>query len=347
MKHILLAFGLTSTFFIGFAQKNWSRREELIFNNAPFKECHASSIVEISPKELMVSFFAGSRESNKDVCIWLTRKIDDEWSEPYIIAEGIINDSTRFPCWNPVLFKSKIGRLYLFYKVGPNPRDWWGMVRTSTDNGKTWTKAERLPERILGPIKNKPVQLTDGTILCPSSIETENSWKVRMETYLEASNVWKAVFVDSASSSKIIQPAILTHSDKKLQILCRSNQNKIVSAWSNDNGNSWGNFSVLHLPNPNSGIDAVTLKSNIQLLVYNPTIRGKDWFYNREKLNVALSRDGINWKDIAILENGISGSTEEFSYPAVIQTNDGNVHITYTYNRKSIKHVTLAPPLQK
>ncbi|MHC4048273.1 exo-alpha-sialidase, partial [Bradyrhizobium sp. 23AC] len=74
-------------------------------------------------------------------------------------------DGTRYPTWNPVLFQPPGGPLTLFYKVGPNPRGWWGMVKTSSDGGRSWSAAQRLPEGALGPIKNKPVVLADGSWL--------------------------------------------------------------------------------------------------------------------------------------------------------------------------------------
>ena len=58
-------------------------------------------------------------------------------------------------------------------------------------------------------------------------------------------------------------------------------------------------------------------------------------------LNVAVSADGITWEAAALLENDQKGT--EFSYPAVIQTKDGLVHITYTWKRKLIRHVVLDP----
>jgi hypothetical protein len=73
------------------------------------------------------------------------------------IAEGIINDTLIYPCWNPVLFKNRECKLSLWYKAGPSARPWWGMVLTSTDEGRTWTSPERLPLGILGPIKDKPL----------------------------------------------------------------------------------------------------------------------------------------------------------------------------------------------
>ncbi|HCN84388.1 MAG TPA: sialidase, partial [Sphingobacteriaceae bacterium] len=125
---------------------------------------------------------------------------------------------------------------------------------------------------------------------------------------------------------------ILIHPDNKLQILCRSKNGVLVQAFSEDNGNTWGPLTKTDLPNPSSGTDAVTLKNGMHVLVYNPIARG------RNKLNVAISKDGIKWSDAAILENQDRG---EFSYPAVIQAKDGKIHVTYTYNRRNIKHTVL------
>ncbi|MEO7982652.1 MAG: sialidase family protein [Bacteroidota bacterium] len=340
MKWTLTFIFWIAVFVPVYAQYSWKKvSEELVVSNAPFKECHASSLVEVSPGELLVTFFGGSGEGLNDVTVWLAKKENNKWNAPFSIASGFINDSVRFPCWNPVLFKARDGNLFLFYKVGPNPANWWGMVLTSGDNGKSWSAPEKLPGGILGPIKNKPVQLADGTILSPSSKEENNQWKVYIERSSDLGKTWEIIPVDSNSTFKVIQPSILIYPGQRLQILCRSDQDNIVQSWSGDNGKNWGALSKINLPNPNSGIDAVTLKNGWKLLVYNPTVRGKDWFNNRGKLSVAVSKDGIHWKEVAILENG---DNEEFSYPAVIQTEDGQVHITYTYDRKNIKHVVLA-----
>jgi predicted neuraminidase len=87
------------------------------------------------------------------------------------------------------------------------------------------------------------------------------------------------------------------------------------------------------LPNPNSGIDAVTLADHRQLVVYNHTTNG------RTPLNVAVSRDGKTWEAALVLER----EPGEYSYPAVVQGRDGMVHVTYTWKRQRIKHVIVDP----
>ena len=314
--------------------------EEFIFEKAPFKECHASTIVELDNGELLASWFGGTNEKHPDVTIWLSRKKDNKWSVPRQVADGIQHDKKRYPCWNPVLFQLTNGPLMLFYKVGPHPSTWWGMLMTSTDNGKTWSEAKRLPEDIYGPIKNKPLELADGILVCPSSTE-DKGWRVHFEKTEDLGKTWK--FIEPINDPKrfeIIQPALFIHPDGKIQALFRSRQKCVVESWSSDSGNTWTKPEATELPNPGSGFDGITLKDGRHLLVYNHTTDGSNHITEgRSKLNVAVSDEGKNWKAVFMLEN----QPGQFSYPAVIQTKDGMVHITYTYKLKKIKHVVIDP----
>jgi predicted neuraminidase len=333
---LLLLFVLAAPRFCQ-AQKWEISKQELIFSNAPFPSCHASTITELPGGKLMAAWFGGSGEGGNDVCIWSSINKNGTWSAPLVLATGVVSDNLRYPCWNPVLFRERSGQLVLFYKVGPSPREWWGMVTSSTDDGGSWSSPERLRTGILGPIKNKAYQLADGTILSPSSEETKTKWTAHIERSADQGATWQKIRLDTAGFD-VIQPSILDYGGGRLQVLCRSKQGTIVQCWSQDNGRSWGKLSKTSLLNPNSGIDAVTLKNGQQMLVYNPDVPGKEWSKGRSKLNVAVSTDGTTWNDVATLENG---TTEEYSYPAVIQASDGTVHITYTYDRKNIKHVVL------
>jgi predicted neuraminidase len=154
-----------------------------------------------------------------------------------------------------------------------------------------------------------------------------------MEWTSDSGATWKRTEVlNDGKKIGAIQPTILQHKDGSLRILCRSRGlGKIVQATSSDGGKNWSPLTATDLPNPNSGIDAVTLKDGRHVLIYNHTPRG------RSPLNVAISSDGISWSMIGELET----DPGEYSYPAVIQTADGKLHVTYTWKRLKVKHVVL------
>ncbi len=309
---------------------------EFVFESGPFASAHASTIVE-TREGLVAAWFAGTREGAPDVGIWLSRRVAGKWTPPMEVATGIGSDGARHPCWNPVLFEMRDKTLTLFYKVGPSPQSWWGMLRTSRDGGRTWTDARRLPDGILGPIKNKPVLLADGTLVSPSSTESNerpSTWRIHFERSADAGVTWTKAFPSASAGEAAIdaiQPSILVHGGGRLQALGRSRSQRVFETWSEDGGRTWSPVSLTALPNPNSGIDAVTLSSGRHLIVYNHTTRG------RSPLNVAVSRDGKLWDAAITLES----EPGEYSYPAVIQSADGRVHLTYTWKRQRIKHVVI------
>jgi len=323
-------------------------KSEFIFETAPFPECHASTISE-TESGLVAAWFGGTHERHPDVGIWVSRFVNGKWTVPMEFANGVQSLETqtpvaarpalpRYPCWNPVLFQPKEGPLLLFYKVGPSPSEWWGMVMELADLDAAFAgqipKPRRLPEGILGPIKDKPVQLANGEILCPSSTE-DNGWQVHFEWTYDIGKTWhKTEPINDGKTIGAIQPTILLRPDGKLQALGRTKQGKIFETWSADNGKNWSEMKLTSLPNPNSGIDAVTLRDGRQLLVYNHSTKG------RSPLNVAISADGKTWQSAVTLEDEPG---KQFSYPAVIQTKDGLVHITYTWKRLRIKHAVLDP----
>lgn len=308
-------------------------KSEFIYETAPYPECHASTIAA-TPQGLVASWFGGTYEKHPDVGIWVSRHDGKSWAPSVEVATGVQADGKRHPCWNPVLHQVQGGPLLLFYKVGPSPSTWWGMLIRSEDGGKTWSKPERLPDDIAGPIKNKPVALADGRLLCGSSTE-DQGWRVHMEWTSDLGKSWQRTApMEYGTRQGAIQPTILQHADGKLQILCRSRGvGKVLSATSTDQGKTWSPLEPIELPNPNSGIDAVTLRDGRHLLVYNHTPKG------RSPLNLAASSDGKKWSAALVLED----EPGEYSYPAIIQAPDGLVHITYTWKRQKVRHVVVDP----
>jgi len=316
-------------------------KAEFIFTDGPFKQCHASTIAQASDGSLVAAWFGGTREGNADVAIWLSRYTGARWSTPQQVATGEQPDGKRYPCWNPVLCQTPGGvPLILFFKVGPSPRAWWGEMMASTDGGRSWPIRHRLPDGFLGPIRSKPLLLPDRTLLCGSSTE-QDGWRVHFELVRHPGTDWRRVDVPAGKHHfNAIQPTLLMHRDGRIQALCRTRESVIAQTWSADGGRTWRELQPTELPNPNAGIEGLTLNDGRFLLVYNHLGSGLNGWGPRHMLNLALSTDGLHWLAALVLEHEPDA---EFSYPAAIQTADGLVHITYTWKRRRIKHVVIDP----
>lgn len=315
--------------------------DEFIYRDSVIAQCHASTLVETN-NGLLAAWFGGTGEGNNDVCIYTSRLIKGKWSKPVIAANGSINDSVRYACYNPVLFQIPNGELLLFYKIGPEVQKWTGWLKRSFDAGKTWSKAEKLPEGVLGPVRNKPIFI-DGWLICPSSTE-KGGWKVHFEYSNDKGKTWIiGPDLNDGKTVSGIQPAILRHSPTKLEALCRSQDGTINVSWSQDNGKTWSNLERGTMFNNNSSIDAITLKNGWHMMVHNnvgPTPGDKEGRGPRSPLNVSISKDGQGWKEIVLLENEKGA---EFSYPYIIQSSDRFIHISYTWKRKKIKYIRIDP----
>ena len=282
--------------------------------------------------------------------------------------DGDTLNSRRKACWNPVLFQIPGGDLLLFYKIGTNVGDWTGWLTRSSDGGKTWSQREPLPEGILGPIKNKP-EYINGRIISPSSTEGKMGWRVHFEISDDQGKTWKKVGpldaeldlptisrkaevkdVDDQEGGEAIvgkdmkpiyaiQPSSLRHRDGRLQVLCRTRNAKVATAWSSDNGETWSKVTLLDVPNNNSGTDAVTLKDGRHVLIYNnfETLPGTPKG-PRTPLLIAISEDGINWRHAVTLEDS---PISQYSYPSIIQGKDGDLHAIYTWRRQRIKYAKI------
>ncbi|MFV0290035.1 MAG: exo-alpha-sialidase [Mangrovibacterium sp.] len=318
--------------------------EEFAFNytKSPFRSCHAASMVENKDGVLCAVWFGGLYEKTPDCKIYFTQRVNGEWTTQVPIADGMQSDSSLVATWNPVLFQVPNGDLQVYYKVGEHPSSWRGMMKTSSDGGKTWSEAQALPNGIIGPVKNKP-ELVQGKLISPTSIESkETGWQVYFEISEDMGKTWrKTAMVNDGHDTIAIQPSILHHSDGRLQALCRSKNRAMLSTWSNDGGETWSKMEKLQLPQNNSGTDAVTLQDGRQLLVYNHVLPPDGEFKGaRTPINVAVSHDGIHWNAALVLEDT---PDSKFAYPAVIQTSDGMIHIMYTWNRIKMKHFVINP----
>jgi predicted neuraminidase len=299
-----------------------------LFERAPHAACHAATIAETG-EGLVAAWFGGTREGAPDVGIWLARQESGgRWSEPAEMATG-----AGLPCWNPVLFQPQGGPLMLFWRIGPNPRQWWSFLSTSRDGGRSWSGPRRLPKGILGPIKNKPLELDDGNLLCPSSTE-HLGWRCHIERTDARAESWQRVATLNRPWRWIAnQPSLVAHGDGRVQALCRTRNGVIAECWSLDGGRRWRPMRATGLPNPNSGLDALRLPDGRILLATNPVRRG------RTPLALLVSADGVSWREAAVIADGPG----EYSYPSLIVARDGRAHLVYSWNRLRIAHVAIDP----
>ncbi|HTT61415.1 MAG TPA: sialidase family protein [Bryobacteraceae bacterium] len=309
---------------------------EFIFESAPFRSCHASTIVELHNGDLLAAWFGGSGEGNPDVAIWASRRSNGAWLPPAEMAR-----EPNIATYNPVLFYAADSVLWLYYKFGPNPERWSAARKFSRDEGATWSPVEHLPAGLYGPIRAKPYVARDGTIVSGTSVESYGSWACWIERSTDNGRTWQksgpivvpqapaTAAVKPGRSDGIIQPSVIPLGGGHLRLYARSTARigKICVADSFDGGITWSEARPLDLPNPNSGIDAVALRDGRIVLVYNNSDHA------RTPLNLAVSKDGEHFRMFQTLED----EPGEFSYPALVQARDGDLLITYTWKRSRIR----------
>jgi predicted neuraminidase len=279
------------------------------------------------------------------VGIWQAQFDGTDWSpaqKVHFEEESVV--------WNPVVSKLPSGELLLFYRVGESPRSAVAFLRRSLDSGVNWSEPEMLPAGILGPVKNKPVVLEDGTLICPSSIQagapdaTYRSTALWIDISSDGGKTWRksGPLVAPAHPFGVIEPSLFFDKQGSLRLVCRDRalrdgkEGFIWTAVSHDRGLTWSELERTSLPNPDSAMDVVDLGEGRLVMFYNHS------FTERFPLSVGTSIDGgKTWAKKCDLEM----TTGEF--PAAICTEDGLVHVTYAYEIESgqrrIKHVTLNP----
>lgn len=325
-----------------------------------FASCHAATVVELSSGDLLSAWFAGSHEGHPDVGIWLSRFDGARWREPIEVVSvpGV-------PLWNPVLFRDRAGAVWLFYKAAPTIPAWTGAYLRSEDDGESWSVPCYLPAGLLGPIKNKPLTLSGGEILSPTSTEAWMSWASWVEISADGGQTWskhgpivapdgQAVVRPKAGDAAVsagwnadagelllprhthglIQPTAWEYRPGCIKMLMRATGDigAVCAAVSEDGGRTWSPSWRTDVPNPNSGLDAVRLADGRVVLACNPVSHG------RTPLSLLMSADnGETWPWRLDLET----APGEYSYPSIIQGGDGLIHCVYTYRRETISHVLL------
>ena len=303
-------------------------KQEKIFENAPFEQCHASTIISCGNDTKICAWFGGTKEGENDVRIWYSRQSKGVWSVPKAIPS--VADA---PHWNPVLFETNAGEITLFYKIGPTVPQWKTFFTVTRDGGSTWSTPKELIEGDesdgRGPVKNKPIRIANNIILAPASTE-RGMWRCFVDRF--DGGKWEKAHIpvspEAESTLHMIQPSLWEDKLGEIHALMRTRNGYIYRSDSLDGGKTWRKAYPIAIHNNNSGLDCVQTSSGLIALVCNPIPP----HMGRTPLSLMISEDnGEHFKKALDLETAAG----EYSYPAVI-SEANKLFITYTYDRKSI-----------
>ena len=308
---------------------------------------HSSAICALPSGDLLAVWYGGSREGAPDVSIFTSRLPAGatKWTTPVTAMDRAMaeNELDRVikKIGNAVIFPDGAGSLWMIY-VSVSLGGWSGStlnVKTSQDEGRTWGESQRLT---LNPffnlsslVRNKPIYAGDGRIGLP--VYHEMAVKFPQMLWLTPGpngTVQEYRMRSMSSEVGLIQPVLvpLDHDRVLMMLRDQSDERSLRTAFSGDNGWTWSEAGPSGLPNPDAAIDALRLRDGRILLVYN---HAED---KRDNLRLAVSADdGRTWRTGAILEEA---EHQEYSYPNLAEDRQGRIHLTYTWQRERIKHVT-------
>jgi predicted neuraminidase len=304
-----------------------------IYTEAPFPECHAATIAVVGAT-LVAAWFGGTGEKFPDVGIWLSRraKAGGAWSVPVRVAKV-----AEIAHWNPVLLSVPDGAVHLWFKVGVDVPHWETWSTISRDAGETWETPRPLFDGDTGggrgPVKNKPIVLSDGTWLAGASTE-RTTWEGFVDRSDDQGKTWTAsAYFDRTALGPehgVIQPTLWESAPGIVHALMRSSCGYAPRTDSIDGGRTWSPLVRTVLPNNNSGLDLVRLDDGTLALVSNPI--EKDWGI-RTPLRLSLSFDnGHTWPESLDLET----DDGEYSYPAIV-AEGRTLFVAYTWKRERIR----------
>ncbi len=324
----------------------WSA-SQFISESADALQVHASSLAELPDGRLVAAWYGGTREGARDVSVYLSRQSRDggaAWERPWV---AVAPEASRLELGrpirklgNPLIWAGGEGKLHLLF-VTVSFGGWACSslnLKTSEDEGRTWSAARRL---VLSPlfniselVRNTPVPVVPAGWAIPIYHEMAGKYPELLELSEDPlEGEWRWAKRRIAGGRSWIQPAIAVTGPQTAVAAFRScgHERRMAVAHTADAGRTWSPPAPTGLPNPDAAVAVVSLAADKLLVAYNDSTGG------RENLALAISMDqGATWRRVALVE---SEAGCEFSYPSLLAGREGKVHLAYTWKRARIKHV--------
>ncbi len=304
-----------------------------------FPSCHCSVVQELDNGDLLVGYYAGEDEARPDAAWVLARRRPHA---PAFDPLTIVADTPGKPEGNGILFQTREGTVLLIYGTmhgklegpsGPGVR-WTSCdlrIKRSEDNGATWTEPQMIEAEWGHVPRCKPIRLQSGEIIFGTEYKDGHSY---FWISADEGRSWQRT--GPVPGAETEQPALIERRDGSLLALLRPAGSipAVFTAHSTDHGRIWTPAQQSSFPCPHAALDAVRLADGRIVMAWNNDPA------RRNPLTLALSEDeGETWPYVRVLITGEG----QFHYPAIIQSRDGLLHLTFTNNRRTIDHVVLTP----
>lgn len=303
----------------------------------PYK--HPASICALDNGDLLLVYYGGEGEYAQSTAVFLSRLPagGKRWSEPRAVARDPFRSTGNGVCW-----QDPSGRVWLFYVIRFG--ETWSTSRmaakVSEDRGHTWPDPGLLSLEEGWMVRGKPIVLSSGRWLLPVYHEVGGDReRVEPETssFFLIRDPGQSGWRPSGrirSKNGNLQPAPVELDPGHVLAFCRrgggygpEERGFIVAAESRDGGLTWSEGRDTDLPNPNSAVELIRLRSGRLLLIYNPSM------HRRTPLTAALSEDGGRtwpWR------RNLAEGEDSFAYPSAVETPDGLIHVVYTSDGRKV-----------
>jgi predicted neuraminidase len=328
--------------------------EEAFISGDLTREVHSSTAIELDNSDIRVFWYGGKREGSKDTSIYsrVLNRSTNQWSDidEIITRQMVTRDTQRYirKLGNPVALV-KDNEIWLFF-VSVSVGGWAGSsinLSVSADNGSSWGPVRRLISspflNISTLVKSAPLLAANNAVILPAYHEFLGKFAELLQ--LDSSGHVRDKYRIS-HGREAIQPTVLpvdaTHAIAFMRNTSARQPGKIWFSRSQDSLASWAPLAALTLPNPDAAVTAVQLNTVDELLlVFNNHLS------ERDDITMAY-RPGNStaWQLLHQFEQKPVQEIEHnpYSYPFLLQTQEGNFHLFYTWKKKHIKHIYFNRP---